>query len=127
MPDRIKIYTVRVCFGGIKCAFVRFMVMEAEEQSEVPKLFDKSLFPRMVYLALGTGGDCSLERGYCVIIVGNRLRGLDSGDSPKLRVAQFVTGSRGPQKPRWPGWRARRKIDAVGEGFCSLNAWAQEN
>ena len=52
------------------------MVMEAEEQSEVPKLFDKSLFPRMVYLALGTGGGCSLERGYCVIIVGNRLRGL---------------------------------------------------
>jgi len=76
MPDRIKMYTVRGCFGGIKCAFVRFTVMEAEKQSEVPKPFDKALFPRMVYLALGTGGDCSLERGYCVIIVGSRLRGL---------------------------------------------------
>jgi hypothetical protein len=29
MPDRIKMYTVRVCFGGIKYAFVRFTVMEA--------------------------------------------------------------------------------------------------
>jgi hypothetical protein len=42
MPDRIKMYTVRVCFGGIKCAFVRFTVMEAERQSEVPKPFDNS-------------------------------------------------------------------------------------
>ena len=42
MPDRIKMYTVRVCFGGIKYAFVRFTVMEAEKQSEVPKPLDKS-------------------------------------------------------------------------------------
>jgi hypothetical protein len=56
MPDRIKMYMVRVCFGGIKCAFVRFTVMEAERQSEVPSRLIKALFPRMVYLALGTGG-----------------------------------------------------------------------
>ena len=110
MPDRIKMYTVRVCFGGIKCAFVRFTVMEAEKQSEVPKPFDKALFPRMVYLALGTGGDCSLERGYCVIIVGNRLRGLGFWRQSQTASCPICYRQLGPPKTAM-AWVAREAED----------------